>query len=100
MKEKEDIFRKLEKNKQELDRFGVTDIGVFGSYARGQEDEESDIDFLVVFEEGEKTYRNYRDLKDFLDQLFNQDIDLATEQSLKPSIRENVVGEVEYVETA
>lgn len=40
-------------------KFGVKKIGIFGSFARGEEKEDSDLDVLVTFEEGQKTFDNY-----------------------------------------
>jgi uncharacterized protein len=65
-------------------KFGVKRIGIFGSFARGEEREDSDLDVLVVFEEGQKTFDNYMDLKFYLEDLFGRKIDLVTEKALKP----------------
>ena len=98
--DKEKVFETLKQNREELESRGVEKIGLFGSYVKGEENDSSDLDFLVVFKENEKTYRNFMRLKRYLENLFNQEIDLATKNSLKPSIKEKVIGEVEYAETA
>ncbi len=97
---KEEIFERLDDERPELEELGVEKLGVFGSQVRGNADEESDIDFLVIFKEEEKTYSNYMDLKRFLENLFDTEIDLATRESLKPSIESRVLNEVEYAKKA
>ncbi|QKQ97910.1 nucleotidyltransferase [Candidatus Nanohaloarchaea archaeon] len=96
MTEKKEIFRKLEEEKAVLDELGVKKLGLFGSFARGDQDTESDIDFVVNFQEGEKTFRNYMDLKRKLEQLFSREVDLVTEESIKPSLKDRITEEVEY----
>lgn len=96
MVSQEEVFQKLESQSERLNSLGVKEIGVFGSVARDEAGQESDIDFLVKFKDGEKTYRNYIELEDFLEQLFETEVDLATEKSLKSSIRDQVLREVNY----
>lgn len=77
-------------------KFGVKKIGIFGSFARGEEKEDSDLDVLVVFEEGQKTFDNYMDLKFYLEDLFGREIDLVTERALKPQLKAIIMKEVVY----
>lgn len=79
------IVQLLEQHKQDLRRFGVKKIGLFGSYLKKQHSESSDIDFLVEF--SEPSFDNYMNLKFFLEELFGKKIDLVTEQALKPAFR-------------
>lgn len=77
-------------------KFGVKRIGIFGSFARGEEREDSDLDVLVVFEEGQKTFDNYMDLKFYLEDLFGREVDLATENALKPQLKDIIMKDVVY----
>jgi len=77
-------------------QFGVRKIGVFGSFARGEEGEQSDLDILIEFEEGKKTFDNFMDLKFFLQDLFGRKIDIVTDKALRPQIKENVLRDVVY----
>lgn len=77
-------------------KYGVRKIGMFGSFARGEGKEKSDIDILVEFKEGLKTFDNYMDLKYFLQDLFNRKVDLVTVQALKPQLKETILHEVIY----
>ena len=77
-------------------KFGVKRIGIFGSFARGEEKEDSDLDVLVVFEEGQKTFDNYMDLKFYLEDLFGREVDLVTENALRPQLKDIIMKEVVY----
>jgi len=78
------------------DKYHVRKIGVFGSFARGEEKEGSDIDVLVEFERGGKTFDTYMDLKFFLEDLFNRKVDLVTVEALRPQLKDNILREVVY----
>jgi hypothetical protein len=73
-------------------RFGIKSLSLFGSVARNEATEASDLDFVVDFE-GAITFDRYMDLKIFLEDLFDQKVDLAIKDSLKPQIRQRVVEE-------
>jgi len=88
----------LKYHEQEIrERFGVEQIGVFGSFVRGEERPESDVDILVKFRDGEETFHHYMDLKFFLEDLFGRKVDLVIHDTLKPRLREPVLREVVYV---
>ncbi|MFP4466073.1 MAG: nucleotidyltransferase family protein [Candidatus Goldiibacteriota bacterium] len=79
-------------------RFKVKRIGVFGSYARGEQDEKSDIDILVEFYGGGIGYFEFCDLEDYLKKLLKvKKIDLVTRGALKPAIGKCILSEVRYV---
>jgi predicted nucleotidyltransferase len=87
----------LKENKNKIfKQFGVLKIGIFGSFARGEEKPDSDIDIFVEFKHGMKTFDNYMGLKNFLESLFSRRVDLVTYEGLHPRIRENVLSEVLY----
>lgn len=77
-------------------RYHVRQIGVFGSFARGEEKEGSDVDVLIEFEEGHKTFDNFIELKYFLEELFARSVDLVTISALKPQLKEGILQEVIY----
>src|SRR3990170_2721343 len=67
----------LKNNEHEIrKRFGVRKIGIFGSFARGEEKDGSDIDVLVEFQDNYKTFDNYMDLKFSLEDLFVDEMKL------------------------
>ncbi len=76
--------------------FHVKRIAVFGSHARGDEHAESDVDILVEFEEGQKTFDNFMDLKFYLEALFNKEVDLVTHKALRPELKSNILRDAIY----
>ena len=81
-------------------RYGVKRIGVFGSFAKSEQKETSDIDVLVEFEKRAKTFDNYMNLKFFLEELLGRKVDLVIIDALKPDIKDRVLKEVKYAERA
>jgi predicted nucleotidyltransferase len=73
-------------------KHGARNVRVFGSVARGEADEKSDIDFLVEMEQGRSLFDMGGLLMDLQDML-GRKVDVATEQSLKPRIRARVLQE-------
>ena len=90
-------FKSLQQHKPMLKRrFGIARIGIFGSFARGEERPDSDLDVLVCFEEGEKTFDNFMGVKFYLEELFGRNVDLVTDAALKPLIRDSILKDVVY----
>ncbi len=100
MKKKE-VIRLLRKHRKDIEKFGVKKIGLFGSVVRDEANERSDIDFVVEFEKGKATFKNFGGLIEFLENLFHRDIDILTPEGIKSirikSVRERIKKEVEYV---
>lgn len=71
------------------ERFAVSELGLFGSAARDEMKEESDIDVLVEFN-GPATFDGYMDLKFYLEDLLGTKVDLITASGLKPRARPHV----------
>lgn len=92
----EKILKKIEENKETVRKFGVERIGLFGSYVRGEQQKRSDIDILVEFEKGKKTFDNYMDLKFFLEDLFGCNVDLVIKEAIKPRLKPYILEIVQY----
>lgn len=86
------ILSTLGERRDIIDSFGVHSLALFGSTARNQATENSDLDFLVEFE-GVATFDRYMNLKFFLEDLFGKPVDLVTKRSLKSQIRQTVLHE-------
>jgi hypothetical protein len=71
-------------------RHGARNVRVFGSVARGEADERSDIDFLVEMDEG-RSLLDVGGLLMELRALLGREVDVVTERGLKPRIRERVM---------
>jgi len=98
MKSFEEIKNILKKNSDDLkQKFGIKEFGIFGSYVRGEQEESSDIDILVEFKEGYKTFDNYMDLKFYLEELLGLRVDLVSKTALKPRLKPYILKEVVYV---
>lgn len=76
-------------------QFHVSEIGYFGSYAKGNATEESDLDILVEFSEpvGWDFFR----VQDILEEALSIKIDLVTKRALRPQWREKVLQQLKYV---
>ena len=86
------VLNRLRDRLDTIRGFGVHTLALFGSVARDEATETSDLDFLVEFE-GAATFDRYMDLKIFLEDLFEKPIDLVTKRSLKPQIRQTILEE-------
>lgn len=75
--------------------FSVKSIGIFGSFARGNETPESDVDVLVELED--PTFDKYMDLKFRLEELLGHSVDLVILDTVKPRIKPVIEREVIYV---
>lgn len=73
-------------------RHGVRNVRVFGSLARGEGREGSDLDLLVTLGEG-RSLLDLVGLKQDLEDLIHRPVDVVTEQSLSPYLREQVLSE-------
>jgi hypothetical protein len=97
MKSIQQIRDKLERHRAELvDRFYITEIGVFGSVARNEQTEFSDLDILVEFSKT-PSFLKYMDLEIYLSNLLEIKVDLVMKTALKQSISTNVLSEVIYL---
>ena len=97
MKTLNEIRQVLSLQKQSIcEIYRITEIGIFGSYARGDETETSDIDILVDYETA-PTFIMLVELRDYLSQLFELKVDIVTKNGLKPRIRERVLAEAIYI---
>jgi hypothetical protein len=96
---KSPVIKKLEAAAPAIrSQFGVTRIGIFGSFARGEQTRKSDVDVLVDFAEGYATLKNFVGLADRLEALFNRKVDLITMEGIDKYIRQSVESEVIWIE--
>ena len=98
MRTLEDIKEILKRHKEELrELFGVREIGIFGSYVRGEQTELSDVDILVDFER--EIGWEIVDLKEYLERILGVKVDLISKRGIvrRPLIWNYVKKEVVYV---
>ncbi len=96
----EDILKKISDSMKNIRKYGVKRVGLFGSYAKGSQKVESDIDILVEFEKGKKTFDNYMGLKLFLEDLLNGKVDLVISEAIKPELKPHIMKSVNYATTS
>ncbi len=98
MTSKEYILNTLKIHKPELFALGIRDVGLFGSYARNDQSEKSDIDILIDFFPEKENYDNYMAVYDIFEGLFgNERIEIVTKNGLSPYIGPSILKEVMYV---
>ena len=92
-----DCIRQLTAFKEESGKqFGITKIGIFGSVARQENTEDSDIDIVVEMEQ--PTLSLMYELRERLKALFNCNVDLVRfRPSLRPLFKSNILNEAIYV---
>ena len=93
----EEIIEILKKIKPELQKhYGVSFLGVFGSFVRGKQNRKSDLDILIDFE-SVPTFFTFIRLERYLSQELNIKVDLVMRRALKPAIGKNILNEVVHV---
>ncbi len=94
--DKNEIIQFLTAHKQELfEQYGVTKIGLFGSYAKDEGIEGSDIDIAVEITSKNK-FRSFFGLKKHLEESFHNKVDLGIESMLKPIAKDQILKEIIY----
>lgn len=94
---KKDIFSLIHHYPDKIKSFGVKKLGLFGSFVRNEQKVDSDIDLLVEFEEGQKTFDNFIQLSFWLEEMLKWPVELVTVESVSPYFRPHISQEVEYV---
>jgi uncharacterized protein len=97
---KHDIFRLIQGHQLRLRALGVHRLGLFGSFVRGEQTPDSDVDLLVEFEPSRKTFDNFMTLSFFLEELLRRRVELVTPESLSPFLGPHILAEVEYAALA
>ena len=86
---RDEVLRLLESHRAELRRFGVKSLRLFGSVARDDAAEGSDVDLLVSLE-GPPTFSSFMKLRIFLEDLLGTKVDLVTENGLRDRVRPHI----------
>ncbi|MBM3709660.1 MAG: nucleotidyltransferase [Actinobacteria bacterium] len=93
------VINLLQNNKNTLEKYTVKKIGLFGSFAKNKQDENSDMDFIVEFRNPDLD--NFMDLVNFLEKLFNRKVEILTPVGLESirikEVAENIKKSVIYV---
>ena len=97
---KADIIKRILKERERLVAFGVTEIGLFGSFVRGDQKSSSDVDILVEFTPEKHTFDNFMNVSFLLEDVLGRKVDVVTPEGLSPHIGPHILKEVERVAVA
>lgn len=95
----EEIISILREQKEILKRkYKIKEIGIFGSYVRGEQKKKSDVDILIEFEEdAEISLLDFIEIELYLSKLIGKRVDLVEKSTLKPFIGKNILKEIIYL---
>jgi uncharacterized protein len=98
MYRQEEIFDYLVTNKEYLERnFNISEIGIFGSYSRNEQTEDSDIDIIIECKENTPDlFGNRLALIDYLQKVFNKNVDVCYKKAIKPIFRELILKDARF----
>ena len=94
---KQDIFDRVRDSAEVIKALGVRRLGLFGSFVREEQRPESDVDVLVEFLPGRKSYDGFLDLALLLEEILQRRVELVTPESLSPYIGPHILDEVQDV---
>ena len=94
---KSEVFQILTANKARLRALGIQRVGVFGSFRHDTAGPESDVDLLVEFAPEGKTFLNWMDAYDLVEEVLGRKVDLVTPRSLSQYCAPRILAEAEYV---
>ena len=97
---KEEIIHRILIERKQLISFGISNIGLFGSFVRGEQTSSSDVDILVEFVPEAHTFDNFMEVTFFLEELLGREVEIVTPDSLSPYIGPHILKEVERVPIA
>ena len=95
-----EVFSILDSLKETLREMGVMRLGLFGSFARGDNSSGSDVDVIVSFLPGYKNYDNFYRLAELLEKHFGRKVEIITEESVSPHLRREIEKDIGYYEVA
>lgn len=88
----DEIVATLKRHRADLACMGVSRLAIFGSFARGEERADSDVDILVDFNVPVSIFK-FLDVKERLETLLGRPVDLVTRDALKPQLRDRILAE-------
>lgn len=90
-------MNKIRNNKHQIEKYGVSRIGLFGSYVQNNQNKNSDIDILVDFSEEYETFDNFMNLCEILENIFKDNkVDIVTKNGLSQFLGPHILNNVEY----
>ena len=94
---KDNILKALRTNKKKLRKFGIRNVGLFGSHINNEQSSESDIDLLIDFEPEKENFDNFMAVYDLFEHIFkNEKIEFVTKNGLSPYIGPKILEDVQF----
>lgn len=93
VKTREQIYERLDGAAEELRHLGVERLALFGSFRRDESGPDSDVDFLLSFAPGRKTFDGLMAIADLLENLLQRRVELVTEEALSPYLGPHILAE-------
>lgn len=97
---KEDLIKQIMGQRERLSHLGVRNIGLFGSFVRGEQTSSSDIDILVEFIPEKHTFDNFMEVSFLLEETLGRKVEVVTPEGLSPYIGPHILKEIERVSVA
>ena len=94
---KDELISVVKENQIEIQKYGIKHLGLFGSFITEKHGGNSDVDLLVEFESGQKSFDRFMALSFFLEKILGWRVDLVTTDALSPYLGPHILREVEYV---
>ncbi|MGH7250966.1 MAG: nucleotidyltransferase family protein [Nitrospiraceae bacterium] len=94
---KDQVIERLLQAQQQIRGLGVRRIALFGSFVRGDNRPDSDVDLLVEFEPGQKTFDHFMALSFLLEDLLHRSVEIVTTEALSPFIGPHILNQAEDV---
>jgi predicted nucleotidyltransferase len=95
--DRDTVRRQIRKAESDLRLLGVRRLALFGSVQRDEAGTASDVDLLLEFEPGRKSYDSFLAISDLLEQLLGRRVELVTTDALSPFIGPHILAEAEEV---
>ncbi len=92
-----EVFARIASAEAEIRALGVRRLAVFGSFARDEPGPTSDVDILVEFEPGQKTYDRFLELSGLLERMLQRSVEVVTTEALSPFIGPHILAEARDV---
>jgi len=97
---KQDLIKQILGQREKLFHLGVKNIGLFGSFVRGEQTSSSDIDVLVEFVPEKHTFDNFMEVSFLLEETLGRKVEIITPEGLSPYIGPHILKEIERVSVA
>lgn len=88
-----EVQARLTNSRVEIERLGVRRLALFGSVLRDAARVDSDVDILVEFQPGEKSFDHFVALGDLLERVLNRSVELVTTEALSPFLAPHILAE-------